>query len=383
MNILRLIYEWPPPWDGMTPGPFELTRAQVERGHSVHVLCGGWPTHGTEPLPNVKVTRLPVALPRLSLFATTAPALLPAMLPHLRWADVIHGHGHVPACYHAWREAVGGQTPYLLHIDVTAKGRRMLSEAGGASLDFWTDHWEWPLHERSDRRGCHSADAVVCVSDSVRRQAIELCGAAPERTHIVTNGVNTRLFSPDGPDERETLGWASDLRIALYVGALVPRKRVDVLIRALGHLETSWCLLIVGRGAEKSRLEDLARELGLSERVRFWGYRPYPEVPILYRSADMLVLPSSYEGCPKVVLEGLACGLPVVAGGFELEEGELKEAITWLAPDASPEALAGAMRQAADTRVSEALRQHIDWSERAEALDRIYERMLSSHGGGA
>jgi len=56
MNILRLIYEWPPPWDGMTPGPFELTRAQAERGHSVHVLCGGWPTHITEPLPNVEVT---------------------------------------------------------------------------------------------------------------------------------------------------------------------------------------------------------------------------------------------------------------------------------------------------------------------------------------
>ena len=381
MNILRLIYEWPPSWDGMTPGPFELTRAQVEKGHQVHVLCGGWPTHDTEPLPNVKVTRLPVALPRLSLFATTAPSLLPAMIPHLRWADVIHGHGHVPAGYHAWRSVVGGKTPYLLHIDVTAKGRRLLSEAGGASLDFWTDHWEWPLHERSDRQGCRSADAVVCVSDSVRRQAIELCGADPEKTHIVTNGVNTRLFSPDGPDERDTLGWPRDCRVALYVGALIPRKRVDVLIRALGQLDARWRLLIVGRGPERLRLEGLASELGLSERVRFWGYRPYPEVPILYRSADMLVLPSSYEGCPKVVLEGLACGLPVVAGGFELEEGALKDAITWLAADASAQTLAQAMGRAAQTRVTEALRRQLDWSERAAALDGIYQGMFAARGG--
>ena len=374
MNILRIVYEWPPDWDGLTSGPFELTRAQAARGHTIRVLCGGWPTHATEAIPGVSVTRLPVALPRLSLFATTAPAALLAMTPLLRWADVIHGHGHLPACYHAWRARWGGHVPYVLHLHVTAAGRRLRSQ-GGSSADVWTRRFEWPLHERSDRRGCRVADAVVCSSEGVRQEAISLCAAPEAKTRVLSNGVNTSLFCPEGDDECQSLGWPLEAKVALFVGALTPRKRIDVLIEALASLDASWRLLIVGRGPQEAHLRERVTALGLEARVRFAGYRPYPEMPTLYRSADLLVLPSSYEGCPKVVLEALACGLSVVAGGFDLAAGPLREAITWAAADATPEALAAHMVRALGRRVDPDLRRTLDWSRRAEQLDALYERI--------
>jgi glycosyltransferase involved in cell wall biosynthesis len=98
---------------------------------------------------------------------------------------------------------------------------------------------------------------------------------------------------------------------------LVPEKGVDVLLRAVAGMRGSWRLSVVGLGPEQDRLEALVRRLGLDERVSFDGHLPSTRLPAFYRELDVLVLPSLsrpnwVEQFGRVLIEAMACGVPVV-----------------------------------------------------------------------
>jgi glycosyltransferase involved in cell wall biosynthesis len=98
----------------------------------------------------------------------------------------------------------------------------------------------------------------------------------------------------------------------LSVGNLIELKGHDFAIRALEHLPECE-LMIVGEGDLRESLQSLAGQVGVAGRVRFLGAVPQSELVDIYNASDMLVLASSNEGMPNVVLESLACGTPVVA----------------------------------------------------------------------
>lgn len=107
-------------------------------------------------------------------------------------------------------------------------------------------------------------------------------------------------------------GWRSTF-LLLYVGRLVPLKRVDVLIEAVRLASASGLdigLLVVGDGAERKRLEEQARDL---PQVHFVGFREWRDLPRYYGIADLFVLPSEVESWGLVINEAMASGLPVVA----------------------------------------------------------------------
>jgi len=111
---------------------------------------------------------------------------------------------------------------------------------------------------------------------------------------------------------RAEKGWTQDY-VLLYVGRLVRKKRVDVLIATMQKLERTRKdirLLIVGDGVEYTPLAEQARGLG---NVHFLGFRDLPDLPQYYAIADAFVLPSEIEPWGIVVAEALACGLPVIA----------------------------------------------------------------------
>lgn len=99
----------------------------------------------------------------------------------------------------------------------------------------------------------------------------------------------------------------------LYVGQLIPLKRVDLLIEAFANLSsTSARLVIVGDGPERPSLERLAQQLGVQNQVIWCGALPYLDVRFWMAQADVLVLPSRYDGWGAVVSEALLCGTPVI-----------------------------------------------------------------------
>jgi glycosyltransferase involved in cell wall biosynthesis len=134
-------------------------------------------------------------------------------------------------------------------------------------------------------------------------------GRSPARTFFLQNVVDTDRFSPRTGPRRD-----GAVRI-LLAGRLEPQKRVDRFLRLLrsltGAVDTPVLGVIAGDGAQKSEMERLAHELGLGpSAVTFLGR--VSDMTAVYRDADLLVLTSDHEGAPNVVMEAMACGIPVV-----------------------------------------------------------------------
>ena len=131
----------------------------------------------------------------------------------------------------------------------------------------------------------------------------------------VPKGVDAELFRPDGPDVRARLGLASR-RIVLSVGRFVPIKNMALLVDALAGMrqaDPTVHLLLVGEGPERRVLEQQAARLGVADAVTFAGYVPQEHIAPYYRAADVFALASEFDNSPNVVLEAMACGVPVVA----------------------------------------------------------------------
>ncbi|MBI3970782.1 MAG: glycosyltransferase [Chloroflexi bacterium] len=137
---------------------------------------------------------------------------------------------------------------------------------------------------------------------------------------IIPNGVDVDTFAPPNRIRPET-----PLRL-LAVGRLAQQKRFDTALAALALSRRAVVLRLVGDGPERAELERLTRALRIADRVEFAGWAARAELLAHYQWADALVLPSAAEGMSNVVLEALACGLPVVAsdviGNRDLIENE-------------------------------------------------------------
>lgn len=171
-----------------------------------------------------------------------------------------------------------------------------------------------------ERRAVAEVDRIVAASEDERRHLVDLYGADPERVSIVPCGVNTQLFRPVPKAEARARLGLNGQRVALFVGRMDPLKGLDLLLEATHQLREELPdlrLLVVGGDAspesEEGRVRDLARELGLAERVRFVGAVPQSELVDYYSAADVCVVPSYYESFGLVAVEALACGTPVIA----------------------------------------------------------------------
>lgn len=169
--------------------------------------------------------------------------------------------------------------------------------------------------------GC--SDAILANSQAEASQLERLYGADPARVEIVPPGVIHAFFSPgDRGGARAALARFGPLPgpVLLFVGRIQPLKGLDVAVRALAELDCPSAVLLVVGGAsgvdgqvEVARIEKLAADLGVSERVRFAEPQPHHMLSTFYRAADLVLVPSRSESFGLVALEAAACGTPVVA----------------------------------------------------------------------
>lgn len=135
---------------------------------------------------------------------------------------------------------------------------------------------------------------------------------------VIGNGVDVKLFSePLLPLDREKVreSWGvTKWDIALVTASrLVTKNAVDVVIRALAELPMNVRLVVAGDGPDREKLESLAKELSVHQRIFFAGTVPQRELPKWYHAADMFIRPSRSEGFGNVFAESMAAGLPVIA----------------------------------------------------------------------
>jgi teichuronic acid biosynthesis glycosyltransferase TuaC len=208
-----------------------------------------------------------------------------------------------------------------------------------------------PFTRHFVRRTVREAAGVITVSDDLRQRAIAL-GARPENVSAILNGCDRSIFHRGDRDgARRQAGYTAGGSLILYVGSLL---RTKGLVELMGAFQTLAAerpelrLAMIGEGPMRDEIGAFARRHGLEDRILLFGYKLSREVGDWMRAADLFCLPSYSEGCPNVVVEALACGLPVVAsnvGGV----GELvPEFAGVLPPPRDRQALERALRTALD-----------------------------------
>jgi glycosyltransferase involved in cell wall biosynthesis len=276
-----------------------------------------------------------IPIHELHLGRKYAPQALPRLraLLHQGHYDVVHAHGW-PGLFLAALASLEHRGPLYVIGEHNVTNRRRQQP--------WLRPLERWMYNRYAR--------IIAVSDKVAQELIAWLPTTAVRTRVIHNGVDPGFFNH--PPEtrartRASLSIASDTLLLLFVGGLHHQKGADLLFHALAGLPSeTWkrqpLLLICGDGSLRSSLHAQAVELGLIDSIRFLGYRQ--DVPQWMAAADLLVLPSRWEGCPMVVLEAMASGLPIVAtavGGVPelIEDGVHGR----LVPPGNPTALADAI----------------------------------------
>jgi glycosyltransferase involved in cell wall biosynthesis len=401
MRVVHVVTAFPrDDEDVITPWLGELLLAQREAGIEAEVLAPAYRGGGATEWRGVPVHRFryaPRALETLTHDETVPDRLrsrpsYAALLPGymiggtvgaLRVArsrpDVFHVHWPLP---HAWFGAVG---------------RALGGSATGLVSSFYSVELNWVVRRLPAllpflRWSIESADVVTAISSST---AAAVGAVSPRRVDVIPFPAAT---SPgDAALGRREGG--TDVRV-LFVGRLVERKGVEVLIEAVSRLteRLDVRLTIVGDGPRAAAISELVRSSGLEDRVTLTGRVDDAELRAAYETADVFALPAivdrrgDTEGLGVVLLEALEFGVPVVAseaGGIPdiVRDGETG----WLVPPGDADALARAIEDVASDRSEaarrveqgrELVRRDFSMTGIVSSLAAVYERAVGRRVGG-
>jgi glycosyltransferase involved in cell wall biosynthesis len=252
-------------------------------------------------------------------------------------------------------------------------------------------HWvtERPARTRAYRVLRLLGIPVVAVSEDLAGFLAEGLGLRGDQLRVIRNGIPLPEYAaaPERTEQRQqarcVIGLPETLQLLVAVGNLYPVKDHATLLRALPELPEVR-VAIAGRGQEEEPLRQLARELGVEDRVHLLGLRD--DVDTLLQAADIFVHPSRSEGLPLALLEAMAHGLPVVAthvGGIPevARDGET----AYLVAPGDPSALAAAIRRltqssTAAASLADAGRARIEADFSIEAMASRYRALYLEKG---
>jgi glycosyltransferase involved in cell wall biosynthesis len=175
------------------------------------------------------------------------------------------------------------------------------------------------------------ADHLIAVSDELAAILTEQFGIQPDKITVSSCGIDVTHFRPMPRNQaREQLNLPEKYSIVLFVGSLIRRKGVDILLSAIARIVAHHSrvkLVVIGEGPLLQQLEAQALDLAIDKIVHFVGRKSNDELPFWYSAADIFVLPSLREGTPLALLEALSCEVPVIvsrAGGMVevIEDGK-------------------------------------------------------------
>lgn len=249
--------------------------------------------------------------------------------------------------------------------------------ARGSDINFISAHW---LPRKLMQWSAGRASASIGVSKALTR-AMEHLEMPASTLLTMPNGVDLEKFRICSQvSTRAELGWL-EAPTLLSVGNLVENKGHHLAIESLQRLP-EFRLVIAGQGPERNALETLVLRTNMSSRVSFIGSVGQDKLAKCYSAADILVLPSSREGWPNVLLESMACGTPVVATNV----GGVQEIVT--SPSAGrlmaertakdlAEAIAILWKQRPDRQAVRLCAQQCSWQSTTEAQTTLFARIAA------
>jgi len=244
---------------------------------------------------------------------------------------------------------------------------------------------EYAIPRRWIRWAAREAAGLVAVAQALKDFLVAL-DVPSARIRVLRNGVDLDAFRPG---DRVALRRKHGLEgpVVLSAGHLIPRKGHDIAIAALSLLP-GVSLVIAGDGPERAALERQARDLGLASRVRFLGQILPAALAEIYAAADILVLASSHEGWPNVLLEAMACGTPVVASRVDGSPEVVTEAAAGLLVDersgpAFAAAIARLFAAPPEREATRAYAERFSWEATTEGQLALFAQIVAATANGA
>jgi len=246
-----------------------------------------------------------------------------------------------------------------------------------------------------ERVVAHDVDRVICASQGEKDMLGSLYGVPASRVTVVPCGVDTEVFRPlERVGARKQLGLPAKEPVILFVGRIEPLKGIDVLLRAVSHIEGRFRVLVIGGDGKdlsrKAELAALAAELRIADKLTFLDAVPHDDLPLYYNAADICVVPSYYESFGLVAVEAMACGVPVIAsrvGGLKetILDGQTGYLVPWLCPEPFAERLElllnnEPLRQSLG-REARGAAERYHWSEVAARVEDVYHELVSQYRG--
>jgi glycosyltransferase involved in cell wall biosynthesis len=253
-----------------------------------------------------------------------------------------------------------------------------------ADTDYrWSRPWNRRAFAAVTRVGCRAADLVVTTSRGVADDLVQSFGVSSERVRVVPNPVDLSAIAAAAQeplDPADTALWTPPVIVA--AGRLAEVKNYPLLVEALSVLRqrTAARLFILGQGDQEPALRKLIEARGLGEVVHLCGFQGNPWKYIA--RADVFVLTSRYEGFGNVLVEAMACGVPVVATSSPGSRDIVNSGADGLLVERhEPAAVAAALDRvlsdaALRRRMSETARRHAE-RYRTESVALAYDRVLT------
>jgi glycosyltransferase involved in cell wall biosynthesis len=377
---IAMIAACPFPWPRGTPIRIHrIAEAVARRGHAVHVVTYHLGQELADP-PFVVHRIRDVALYRRTSPGPTVRKLFlldPMLVRLLRRLhreirfDLVHAHHYegllvashalrgIPIVYDAHTLLASELPTYRLALP------RRLVRAIAPSLDRYLP-----------RR----ADHIIAVSETIRHTLITLGASAPERTHVIPNGVEWERFPAES-------GITADAPTVVFTGNLARYQRVDLMLEAFArlHARRADARLMIVTDSPFTPYEALARRLGVRAAVDL-RRATFLEQPAILAAATVAINPRvQCDGIPQKLLNYMAAGLPIAT--FESSAGPLRHEVTGLSvPDGDTAAMADALeRLLTDRALARTLgdaardqaRSEFSWDRVAARVEDVYRKAIA------
>jgi glycosyltransferase involved in cell wall biosynthesis len=370
MKICLILSTPFPPEEGIGYYVYNLSKNLLAKGHEITVITRGTFHSTTENIEGINVYRVPF-LP-LYPFHVHIHGYFVNQLVNKLDVDLIHVHTPLTPI-------ITKNVPLVstVHTSVIEDAKFIeVVDLKSFFTKILTRFISFPLIKKTILR----SNVVTTVANSVAREISDHYHY--EKTIVVGNGVDEKILVPIAHKNNE--------KYILFIGRLSYRKGIFDLLEAYkGIFEKYGILLyIVGKGELDGKIRDFIRRENMTDRIRLLGHQDRNDLIELYQNATIFVLPSHYEGLPTVLLEAMACGLPVIATSVSgcpdvIIDGENG----FLVPSKSPERI----HEAISTLLgNEKLRQNFGknaritietsntWDKIAKRIEDCYRDALSS-----